>query len=114
MTVKDFDELFEYIVDTARATLVAKGHEYSTDDDRLHNFKRAAMKAGTTRAKALMGMKLKHDVSVDDLVQWNETAPDRITPGLIKEKLQDSINYNILLWAILLEDYELHKISKNT
>jgi len=106
MKSTDFNELVEYITERVKSVLITKAGEYASDEDRLHNFAGGARMRKTTRAKALDGMKLKHDMSILDLIEWNDTAPERVTNELIEEKLTDAINYTILLWAILKEDLE--------
>lgn len=83
--------------------LGSKAKEYATDTDRYHNFRVAARMANTTPEKALKGMMLKHEVSVNDLIEWSESAPERITEELIDEKIGDNINYLILLEGLLRE-----------
>lgn len=80
-------------------TLVKKGKEYASVTDRLHNFKVAARVNDTTPEKALWGMYTKHLVSVMDLVEY----PGDATAELIIEKIGDSINYMVLLEALLIE-----------
>lgn len=99
MNNKDFEALIDNRLKECRETLFAKGKEYSSDTDRLHNFKIAARIAGITPEKALFGMYLKHLVSVMDLINF----PGDATPELIKEKIGDSINYHLLLEALLVE-----------
>ena len=106
MIPKVFDELVDNVLKTIGDTLKAKGGEYSTETDRLHNFATGARMRGRSRAKTLDGMKLKHDVSILDLIEWNDTSPEKVTKELIEEKCKDAICYHILLWAILLEDLE--------
>jgi len=81
--------------------LAEKGAEYASDDDRFHNFNVAARIYNTTPVKALKGMMLKHEVSVLDFIEWDDTAPEKLTNELIDEKLGDNINYLILLEGLL-------------
>jgi len=96
---KDFEALVNNRLKECRETLFAKGEEYSSDIDRLHNFKIAARIDGITPEKALWGMYRKHLVSVMDL----KNNPYDYTPELVKEKIGDSINYHLLLEALLVE-----------
>jgi hypothetical protein len=51
-----------------------------------------------------MGFKLKHDVSIDDIVNdfaTNGTIPDQ---ALLEEKIGDEINYYVLLLALFQEE----------
>lgn len=98
MTPEHFDKMLNERLKKIQRVLRSKGHEYGTDD-RLHNFKRAAQKRGCTPIEALMGMKVKHEVSVDDMI--NGHLP--ITQETIDEKIGDNINYFILLEALMTE-----------
>ena len=79
-----------------------KADEYATDD-RLHNFKVAAELQNCTPIKALAGMMCKHTVSVYDLV--NDVENGKTVPiELWNEKIGDSINYLLLLTALIEEN----------
>lgn len=79
--------------------LLAKHHEYATEDD-FHNFNVSAVLQGITPAQALIGMMDKHVVSVHDLV--NEQAEGRtVSVSMWREKIGDNINYLLLLWAMV-------------
>ena len=82
--------------------LVRKNHEYSSGDDRLHNFKKAARMKGQDPIQALDGMWLKHRVSVDDMVERLIRDPEYIPDQkLISEKFGDLINYALLLEGLI-------------
>lgn len=104
MNSETWNSILNSRIDIIRKTLRNKANEYATED-RLYNFKRAAEIARTTPAKALMGMMLKHWVSVIDLIEGEGcVAQDAFAyERLINEKIGDSINYLILLEAILKE-----------
>jgi len=76
--------------------LSKKGKEYSPDADRLHNFNRAAVLRNTTPEEALLGMKVKHTVSIEDIINGikNGYLPSL---ELLEEKIGDEINYWIIL-----------------
>ena len=104
MKHQDFEIILNNRIESIRKTLNAKGTEYATEDDRLHNFKVAARIANTTPARALKGMFLKHLVSIFDLIDYDAQyglGPNQETYGLIDEKVGDAINYLVLLEAIL-------------
>lgn len=86
-------------------TLMSKSKEYSTKDDKLHNFKRAAKESNTSPEKALLGMLLKHRISVLDMV---DNLDEGILPtrALVDEKFGDYINYLVLLEALIKERIE--------
>ena len=68
--------------------------------DRLHNFKVAADLVGATDEQALAGMMAKHIVSIFDMCGSGKVYPIE----LWNEKIGDSINYMLLLKAIVLEE----------
>lgn len=102
MTPQKFDELVKDRMARCILTLCTKGAEYSRGDDRLWNFKRAAEKMGCTPAQALLGMKVKHDVSIDDMVAGLATG-ELPTKEVVAEKIGDSINYLLLLEGLIEE-----------
>ena len=84
--------------------LNAKAEEYSSQEDRLSNFKKAAAVLNCSPEAALLGMLVKHWVSVCELV--NNLSQTRTWPREVwEEKLTDSINYLLLLEALLYERY---------
>ena len=66
--MSEFDKIVEDTVELTRKTLQSKGKEYSQNSDRFSNFRRAARLLGCSAENALLGMKVKHDVSVLDIV----------------------------------------------
>jgi hypothetical protein len=100
-----WDEILHARITSIQATLTTKAKEYSSNKDRLYVFNRAAEIAETTPAKALLGMMLKHWVSVLDLIEDEDYVLQDLNAyeALINEKIGDSINYLILLEAILKE-----------
>ena len=96
---KDFDKVVENRLDSCKRVLSSKDKEYSSDTDRLHNFRLAAAMSETTPELALWGMWCKHLVSVKDLID----RPENVTTELIHEKLGDVINYTLLLEGLLTE-----------
>ena len=87
--------------------LCRKSDEYSTDNDKLHNFKVAGALQGCSDIKALGGMMCKHTVSIYDLINDFESGK-KIPVYLWNEKIGDSINYLLLLNAMVIE-HELDK-----
>ena len=93
----DFDKVVEERIESIRAVLASKEKEYAKGKDRFHNFNMAARMSSTTPEKALKGMMLKHEVSVQDLID----NPGNATTEIINEKIGDNINYLILLEGML-------------
>jgi len=101
MTPKEFEDIAAEVFITCNRILNKRKLVYSSGGDRLGNFKRAAqMTKGETPAKALVGMLKKQFVSILDYVDGN--IP--VDMGDIEEKIYDSINYLVLLMAIILEE----------
>ena len=98
MDTERFNQLFEKQIELCRQVLCGKAKEYATED-RLHNFKVAAQLEGITTEQALAGMMAKHTVSVYDMCASGEAYPIE----LWQEKLTDSINYLLLLNAVVRE-----------
>ena len=102
MITIEFDNVVNQRCEKIVKILTSKAKEYASDTDRLHNFKVAARTLNCTPERALLGMMMKHQVSVMDLI-------DNIDKGLIpsepmiEEKLGDFCNYIILLEALFKE-----------
>lgn len=100
MTPERFEVLINKQMDTCMNVLVHKASEYATED-RLHNFRVAAAVEGITPRQALAGMMAKHTVSVYDMCRAGDYSL-----GLWAEKITDSINYLLLLWALVIDEEE--------
>lgn len=108
MNIETFNRLVDYIVEKRIKTVMcAKSVEYARGDDKLHNFKRAARMKDCTPIEASRGMKLKHEVSIQDMLDaLNDLEHIEYNRELWEEKFTDDINYRILQWAILAEKYD--------
>ena len=105
MNNEGFKTVVEGCVDNINTVLVAKSQEYSSKDDKLHNFGKAKeLLRCRTKEYALLGMLNKHLVSVIDMILKYEK--DGVLPEekMLDEKIGDSINYLILLKACFVED----------
>lgn len=103
MTDERFNLVMSKLLDKLQATLGRKGVEYGSGRDRLHNFSVASALIGCSKLQAAWGMAVKHIVSVSDLV----ARDDLTTPmEMWDEKIGDALNYLILMYAIIQEDYE--------
>jgi hypothetical protein len=104
MTLERFDTLVDYIVEKRiKAVMCAKSAEYAQGTNKLHNFDRAGKMRGITPMEALRGMKLKHEVSIQDMLDGLAQGKT-YSRELWEEKFTDNINYQILQWAILARD----------
>jgi hypothetical protein len=107
MEAQTFNEILERRIELIISSLSKKAKEYAPGEndtryDRLHNFSRAAEVLRTSREKALVGMLIKHLVSILDIVDRFNSDPPSIET--IEEKIGDSINYLILLEACMKQD----------
>lgn len=102
MKSKRFYELLAERIQKIKEKLDSKGQEYSTEENKLHNFDRAAIRSDQLREKALLGMLLKHEVSVLDIIDGIEVGK-LPTKEIVDEKFGDLINYYILLEACVVD-----------
>lgn len=102
MTGEVFAKVTAERIEKCLDVLGTKADEYATTD-RLHNFKIAGELQNCTPIKALGGMMSKHTVSVYDLINDYEAGKE-IPLDLWNEKIGDSINYLLLLNALIIED----------
>lgn len=107
MTQKRFNVLIREQIDACLAMLSFKGEEYAPDvdveapvGDRLAHFKRAAGLQGITIEQAAFGMLAKHLASLAEMCE----TPDDFEIGKWTEKLTDSINYLLILSAVVSRD----------
>ena len=105
MNQEDFNEVIVRQTDRCKSLLMAKGVEYAPKAvknagvDRLAHFKKAAVVLNTTPRAALMGMLSKHLISVSDMC----TDERKYSKEQWDEKITDSINYFLILRAIVEE-----------
>lgn len=101
MTTEKFNEIIHEQISRCEATLCKKADEYATED-RLHNFKQAAALQKCKPETALAGMMCKHTVSVYDMLKGVENGK-KYPIEMWDEKIGDSINYLLLLSAMVRE-----------
>lgn len=105
-----FKTIVENQLDRSREVLLGKAEEYSSAQDRLHNFRVAAKLQGVSEKEALGGMMSKHTVSIFDMIRDDED----ISVEMWDEKITDHINYLLLLRALVEEGFrDLPKDSIN-
>jgi hypothetical protein len=103
MTTDEFAQILENRVEQCKKlTLGVKDREYSRNNDKLWNFRRAGQILRIEPERALLGMMSKHFASVLDIV--NDELSGITTPrDTFDEKFSDLHNYLFLLEAILKE-----------
>lgn len=100
----DFELLVTNRLTACQDVLKGKDKEYSSDTDRLHNFKKAATIKGKTAIAALDGMWLKHRVSLEDMLDRMAEDEDYCpSKEIVQEKIGDNINYSLLFEALIEE-----------
>lgn len=110
MDNKRFNELVDEIRAASIETLIAKNGKYATNSaDALHNFRDGSAITGDTMAQTCWGYMAKHLVALRDMVIANR-FDDRDD---FKEKVQDSINYLCILWAIGNEQRDIMRMALN-
>ena len=90
--------------DACRQTLSRKSDEYASDEDSLHNFRRAGDVLGCSPARALVGMMAKHFVSILDIVDLVDRGSAVVNEEQLDEKITDAICYLVLLEALLKDE----------
>lgn len=112
LNTKQLEEVIDAQLDNCRNVLLQKGNEYApasqedNDEDRLKHFEKAASIMNTTRKRALFNLMSKHLISISDLTAEEDTE---YPISLWEEKITDTINYLLLLKAIVIEDNEKTK-----
>lgn len=113
-----FDLLVEQRLEKIKATLLSKGHEYSADSDRLHNFYQSAKVLRCCPEKVALAFVTKHITSAIDIVEalnkfddemqkyHSALKPTNVTKEIVEEKLGDIINYFIILEIIIKDRYK--------
>ena len=99
MNTPEFNKIVTDRMSKIELVLAGKAAEYATED-RLHNFKTAAIIDGITPKRALWGMFMKHFVSVQDMALDRRGA----SVEMVDEKIGDAINYLVLLEAVIKEE----------
>jgi len=97
-----FNAIVDEVLTSIFEVLQQKSVEYSSEGDRLHNFKAAGLLDEVSPEKSLLGMMAKQEVSVRDIVKGIDKGK-KFTKAQLDEKLGDWINYLILLKGLLIE-----------
>lgn len=104
MKTDEFHQVLNNRINLIQRTLARKASEYVENEDRLGNFKDAARSRRTIPEDALMGMRAKHETALEDYIQKLKRG-EFVPLDWWLEKIGDSINYLILLEALILERY---------
>lgn len=105
MNNKEFTQYVERILEDCKSLLLAKGHDYSGLENRLSNFLEGSKEIDVPVMKFLWPYLDKHLRAIKTYVRG-----ERLTGENVQEKIKDSINYLLLLSAIIHE-YGSHQVS---
>lgn len=101
MTDAEFDKVVAGACGAIVKVLQSKAKEYARGD-RLSNFKKAAAAMSCTPEQACVAFWMKHVISINDLV--NDLQSGKVASlAMFEEKIGDSINYMVLLKALVAE-----------
>lgn len=104
MNQHQFECLFNDTMKTIENLLVVKGGEYAGSDDRLANFKRGAELTGTTPLQVAFIYASKHYDAIATYVRDQASGTQRPRSESIKGRLDDLMNYCLLMKAIIVEE----------
>lgn len=103
MNQVDFNKLVEDTIEATAQLLVVKGGEYAGSDDRLANFKRGAELTGCTPLQVAFVYMSKHYDAVATAIRDQATGNERPRSEPIGGRLDDLINYCLLVKALFAE-----------
>lgn len=104
MKINEFEILFEEVIsECRRKALVDKSAEYVRGEDKFHNFKRAAEVRHQHLLDAEEGMRVKHVVSILDMIDDAVKQNKYPTKELAMEKITDNIVYLTIVLGMLIE-----------
>jgi len=101
MELEKFNTIVRAQIQQCFDTLELKNREYTFGNDRLEHFKNTAIEHEITPRQALWGMASKHITSISSMCKNNINNTELWT-----EKITDSINYLLLLQALITEECE--------
>lgn len=105
MNQEEFTQLVDETIKSTGALLISKGAEYAGSADRLANFKRGAALTGATPLQVAFVYASKHYDSLANFVRNEAAGKDRQKLSEpIEGRLDDLINYCILMKAIIKEN----------
>lgn len=102
MNTAEFNKVLDQTLENVKNVMGSKSKEYSTADNKLHNFDEGARITGQTREKVLHGFALKHHISINDIRNGIEEGK-LPTLEMLDEKYGDAINYLILEKASIID-----------
>lgn len=105
MTNETWELFLQRELHRTKMILGSKAIEYAGENDRLHNFKKAAQIACVLPVIALDGMMLKHYTAYRDMLDDVRENDASYTLARLDERFGDMINYLLLQKALFMEYY---------
>ena len=102
MTNEQFEQVFNEVTAQMRDVLIDRATQYASNESRLHNFHQAAGIRRTNVLDALNGMRIKHEVALNDFIHRYGFG-DIASSAQWREKIIDNLNYLLLLYAACVE-----------
>ena len=106
MNQTEFKKLVDQTVQDTAAILISKGEEYAGSQDRLANFKRGSNLTGVTSLQCCFIYMSKHYDSLSTYVKKDAAGFKQILSEPIEGRLDDLINYCMLMKALIAESSE--------
>lgn len=103
MNREEFDVLVVSTIETIQTSLITKGKEYDRNDNPFHNFDKGAKRKDKLRERVIEDYSLKHEVSIDDMIDDIENFGTLPSYEMVEEKFKDAINYLILKKASIYD-----------
>ena len=102
MNTIQLNDTYKQLIDHCEELLIKKGEEYSSDNDRLMNFKQPCSLYGTNQLQTCLFYATKHFCSI---IKIAEDINRGVYPSdeLLLEKCGDWVNYGILTYANAIE-----------
>lgn len=104
MKQAQFQEIVNETISAIQGLLKVKGAEYAGSEDRLANFKRGATLTGCTPLQCTFIYASKHYDSISTYIKNCAAGTEQVLSEPIEGRLDDLINYCILLKALIKED----------
>ena len=103
MNQEDFALLVQETITSTARLLIIKGEEYAGSEDRLANFKRGAALTGATPLQVAFIYASKHYDALATFCRKDARAQVQQLSEPIEGRLDDLINYCILMKALIVE-----------
>jgi len=106
MNQTQFEKLVESTLQSCRNLLITKGFEYAGRIDRLANFKRGANLTRCTPLQVALIYLSKHYDALATYIEDSASGRGRARSEPIEGRLDDLINYCLLMKALIIEEKE--------